>query len=229
MRLPDGAHTDRPWRIHALAPDFELEDVWTLPTPGGPDDLERLVRQFATPDTRTEQPLLVRVLFALRWQIGRVLGWDRPADGLGGRVTSLRERLPADLRDGPRGPDITAVPAREGEPGAPVFSAVYRTGDEWVAEIANRTVHGLLHLGWVPDEDGAGGYHGQLAVLVKPAGPLGRAYLAAIKPFRLVVVYPLLLRSVGRAWRADAAGATPSSAPRAAAGSRAARAPHARA
>ena len=39
MRLPDAAHTSRPWRIHEIAGDFRLEDVWALPTPGGPDDL----------------------------------------------------------------------------------------------------------------------------------------------------------------------------------------------
>ena len=38
MRVPNTAHTSRPWRIHDIAPDFELEDVWALPTPGGPDD-----------------------------------------------------------------------------------------------------------------------------------------------------------------------------------------------
>lgn len=39
MRLPSTAHTSRPWRIHGIAPDFRVEDVWALPTPGGPDDL----------------------------------------------------------------------------------------------------------------------------------------------------------------------------------------------
>jgi hypothetical protein len=36
MRLPDTAHTSRPWRIHELTGDFRLEDVWALPAPGGP-------------------------------------------------------------------------------------------------------------------------------------------------------------------------------------------------
>ena len=35
MRLPDTAHVSRPWRIHEIARDFELEDLWALPTPGG--------------------------------------------------------------------------------------------------------------------------------------------------------------------------------------------------
>jgi hypothetical protein len=43
MRLPNTAHTSGPWRIHELTRDFRLEDVWALPTPGGPDDFPRLV------------------------------------------------------------------------------------------------------------------------------------------------------------------------------------------
>jgi uncharacterized protein DUF2867 len=35
VRLPNSAHTSRPWRIHELTHDFRLEDVWALPTPGG--------------------------------------------------------------------------------------------------------------------------------------------------------------------------------------------------
>ena len=48
MRLPDSAHTSRPWRIHQLANDFRLEDVWALPTPGGPDDFPLLVEQASS-------------------------------------------------------------------------------------------------------------------------------------------------------------------------------------
>ena len=44
MRLPSSAHSSRPWRIHELTRDFRLEDVWALPTPGGPDDFPRLMR-----------------------------------------------------------------------------------------------------------------------------------------------------------------------------------------
>jgi hypothetical protein len=36
---PNAPHTFRPWRIHELARDLRLEDVWALPTPGGPDDV----------------------------------------------------------------------------------------------------------------------------------------------------------------------------------------------
>src|SRR4051794_16507828 len=188
-RLPDSAHTSRPWRIHEIAPDFRLEDVWALPTPGGPDDFPRLVEAFASGDPSHDDSGLVRTLFALRWKVGQLLGWDAPDAGVGSRVPTLRDRLPEDLRDGPSGPQFEALP----------FRPLYLLDDEWAAEIANRTVHGVLHLGWIPD--GSGAYRGQMAVLVKPNGLLGNGYLTAIRPFRHLIVYPRMLRQIGRTWR----------------------------
>ena len=195
MKLPDTAHTSRPWRIHEIAPDFELEDVWVLPTPGGPDDFPRLVRQMTSAEPSFSGA--ARILWELRDKIGELLGWDRPDAGLGSRMPTLRDRLPADLRDGPSGPDFDALPA----------TPLYLTDDEFAAEGANRTTHGIMHLGWVPD--GTGGYRGQMAVLVKPNGLFGRAYMAAIKPFRYLIVYPALMRMIGREWRASAGDPTP--------------------
>ncbi|MEV7022662.1 DUF2867 domain-containing protein [Kitasatospora sp. NPDC093558] len=194
MRLPSTAHTSRPWRIHEIAPDFRVEDVWALPTPGGPDDLPYLVRQFTDGEEpgKASSSFVYRTLFALRWKLGRLLHLDGAGSGVGGRVPSLRDRLPADLRAAPPGPDSDSLP----------FRSVYLLHDEWAAELANRTMHGVLHLGWVPD--GAGGYRAQMAVLVKPNGLLGAAYMLGIKPFRYVGVYPALLRSIGRRWEETA-------------------------
>jgi hypothetical protein len=95
-----------------------------------------------------------------------------------------------DLRDAPAGPDFDALP----------FTSLYLIDDEWAAEIVNRTVHGVMHIGWVPD--GTGGYRGEMAVYVKPNGLLGTGYLAAIRPFRHLIVYPPILRQIGQVWRA---------------------------
>jgi Protein of unknown function (DUF2867) len=197
MRLPSTAHTSRPWRIHELTRDFRLEDVWALPTPGGPNDFPRLVHQFASFDPSQSLPGAARVLWALRAKLGGLLAWDDPGTGIGSRVPTLRDRLPADLRDAPPGPEFDSVP----------FTSLYLLEDEWAAEIANRTVHGVLHLGWVPDETGR--YHGQMAELVKPNGRFGTAYMAAIRPFRHLIVYPQLMRMIERAWRARAGDPTP--------------------
>ena len=40
-----------------------------------------------------------------------------------------------------------------------------------------------------------------MAVLVKPNGLLGSGYMAAIAPFRHLLVYPAMTRELGRAWR----------------------------
>jgi hypothetical protein len=197
MRLPNTAHTSRSWRIHELTPDFRLEDVWTLPTAGGPDDFPQLVEGIASGDPSRSSSRAARALFALRWKIGELLGWDGPDAGLGSRVPTLRERLPADLREAPAGPDFDALP----------FTSLYLLEDEWAAEIANRTIHGVMHVGWVPD--GTGAYRGQLAVLVKPNGLLGTAYMAAIRPFRHLIVYPPLMREIGREWRGRDTDPTP--------------------
>jgi hypothetical protein len=192
MRIPNGEHISRPWRIHELTRDFQIEDVWALPTPGGPGDFPRLVRMAASLDPSRGSSGIVKALFAIRSKAGELLGWDDPDAGPGSSAPTLRDRLPADLRDGPRGPDSAALP----------FAALYLLDDEWAVEAVNRTVHGVLHLGWVPD--GKGGYRGQMAVLVKRNGLLGAAYMAVIAPFRHLIVYPQMLRGIEREWRAGA-------------------------
>jgi hypothetical protein len=190
MRLPNTAHTSQAWRIHELTPDFRLEDVWELPGRGGPGEFPRLVETFAELDPSQGSSHAVRALFSIRWKLGELLGWDAEDSGLGSRVPTLRDRMPADLRDAPTGPASDALP----------FTPLYMLDDEWAAEIANRTMHGVMHIGAVPD--GTGGFRAQMAVLVKPNGLLGEAYMAAIRPFRHLIVYPALLRESERAWRA---------------------------
>ncbi|HLM65485.1 MAG TPA: DUF2867 domain-containing protein [Acidimicrobiales bacterium] len=201
MRLPNTAHTSRPWRIHELTRDFSVEDVWSLPTPGGPDDFPRLVQLAASGDPSQSSSGAIRTLFAIRWKVGALFGWDGPdagpGSGCGSGAPTLRDRLPMDLQDAPSGPDFVALP----------FTSLYLLADEWAAEIANRTMHGVMHVGWVPD--GTGGYRGQMAVLVKPHGGFGTAYMAAIRPFRRLIVYPAMMREFGRRWRAGAGEATP--------------------
>ncbi len=192
MRLPTTAHTSQPWRIHEIAHDFRIEDVWALPTPGGPDDFPRLLGMATSTDPERGSSPVVRALFAIRWKLGELLGWDGDTAKPGAPVATLRNRLPVDLRDGPA-PELA---------GSLPFSALYLADNEWAAEIANRTMHGVMHLGWVPD--GAGGYRGQMAVLVKPSGLLGHAYMAAILPFRYLIVYPRMLDEIGRRWRVRA-------------------------
>lgn len=195
MRLPAAAHTSQTWRIHEFTRDFVVEDVWALPTPGGRGDFPRLVTLMASHDP-SQGSRVAGMLFAIRWKMGELLGWDAPNAGLGGRSPSLRDRLPAQLRE-TSGPDFHALK----------LTPLYLLDDEYAAELANRTVHAVFHFGWVAD--GTGGYRGQMAILVKPNGLLGTGYMAAIRPFRRQILYPAAMRRFEQRWRASSRPQSP--------------------
>jgi hypothetical protein len=192
MRLSNSAHEAHAWRIHEIAPDFRLEDAWVLPVKGGIEDFGSLLDVVGSLDLSKGGSPATRVLFSIRWRIGELLGWDSPRGALpvpGNTEASLIDRLPADLRG-------TATDA-----GSSPFTPLYRTDVEWAGELSNRTVHGVMQLAWV--ETAAGGlYQGRMAVYVKPRGRLGTVYMAAIAPFRHLVVYPALMREIERGWNA---------------------------
>lgn len=187
MRLPDREHRSRPWRIHQIAPDFRLEDVWALPTPGGPGELDLLLEAVAARDPGQGNWRSARALLSLRSKLGDLLGLDGDGSGIGSGAPTLRDRLPEDLLATP-GPRLASLP----------FNPLYLTENEFAAELANRTMHGVMHLGWVEEE--AGCYRGQMAILVKPNGAMGSAYMAAIRPFRHRIVYPAMLDRIERVW-----------------------------
>jgi len=139
-RLPNSAHTSRPWRIHEITRDFLLEDVWALPVHGEEGDFPALVQGFAAGNPSQGSSRIARALWSTRWKVGELLGWDDAETELGEEVRTLRQRLPEDLLDAP-GPSFDALP----------FTSLYLIEDEFAAEISNRTVHGVMHLSWVAD------------------------------------------------------------------------------
>jgi hypothetical protein len=194
VRLPNSAHEAHRWVIAEIAPDFRLLDVWALPVQGGRDDFASFLDTMTSLDPARASSKASRALFALRFRMGRCFGWDdtttkRPIPGC--TETTLSARLPDRLRGSANGSTLRAAGA---------FVPLYRTRDEYAAELSNGTVHGVLHLTWV--EQSRGRYRAQLAVYVKPRGRLGEVYMKLIEPFRQLVVYPALMRQIGRAWDA---------------------------
>lgn len=203
MRLPNAAHESRPWRIRAIVPDFTLEDVWTLPAVnGGTEDFQAAIEMVVSFDPANAESLPTRVLWGVRDRLGSWFGLGRISapidsgrDDAAGKLaipdndeTSLTDRLPDDLLGTAADLHFDSLP----------FASLYRTDVEFAAEISNQTVHGVMHLAWV--DQGEGCYQGQMAVYVKPRGPLGKGYMALIKPFRYWVVYPALMRQIERTW-----------------------------
>jgi len=206
MRLPNAAHESVEWRIQEIVPDFTLEDVWELPAQGGTEDFQDLLELMASSDPANADSLPTRALWRLRDRLGAWfdLGRISAADEVAGpgelpipgqSETSLAGRLPADLRGTATDVDFGSLP----------FVPLYRTDDEFAAELSNRTVHGVMHLAWVPRGDGR--YQAQMAVYVKPRGLFGKGYMALIKPFRYLIVYPALTRQTERMWKARATSA----------------------
>lgn len=155
---------------------------------------------MASSDPVSSSSLPTRVLWRLRDLLGAVFRLGRistPADGAkeklpipGTTETSLADRLPDDLRGTATGMRFGSLP----------FAPLYRTDDEFAAEVSNQTVHGVMHLGWA--DQGGGRYQGEMAVYVKPRGRLGQGYMTLIKPFRYAIVYPALMRQIERTWNA---------------------------
>lgn len=196
MRLTPADHLCHPWRVHALAPDFDLLDVWRFPLTANPARGETLATVCHCFLQQLEQAEEVRgltgFLFKLREAMGRVFGWDDAAKTYpipGCTETSLRDRLAT--------PEAVTMPTVGVNEGA-AFSPVYTEPTEVLYETSNGTVHALLHLGWVPVEDGA--FAVEMAVYAKARGWLGRLYMALIAPFRHWIVYPAMMRWMKRRW-----------------------------
>ncbi len=187
------------WIIDDVVHDFDVEDVWALPIHGGPDDFGAVIGLMQSLDFPGSAPLPVRVLWGIRDLLGRVFGLGRistsadeagawpPVPGTDER--SLIGRVPAELRT--TDSRLTDKP----------FRPLYLTDTEFADEMSNRTMYGVMHLAWV--DQGGGRYQAQMTVYVKPRGALGKAYMAFIKPFRYAIIYPALMRYLGRTWAAS--------------------------
>ena len=186
MRIRPGEFRARPLRVHALLHDVPLEDTWAVPLPGGGAGRTIQDVRAVMVAGRGAAPALVRGLFGLRERIGALFGWDheRPA----WNAESFLDRLsPADRAH-------SLVP-----PGTPdgKFILLYRFEDEQLSELRNATVHAFASLSI---RQTRGGYLAYLGVFVQPVHRFTRLYMGAIAPFRRLVVYPAIIRSMQSAW-----------------------------
>ena len=174
-------------RCHSLLADVPLHDVWAIPLDGGgPDRTIRDAHAIMFGSRRATAKPAVRVLFQLRWALGRVFGWDdeRNDPTALSYVHRLSEadRLQSEVRPG----------TREGP-----FRVLYVFANEALSELRNATVHGFMALALVPRPEG---YTLYMAVYVSPVSRLTPFYMALIDPFRRYIVYPALCRDAQRSW-----------------------------
>jgi len=174
-----------PLRVHEFLAEVPLHDVWAvdLPRIRPGITLDEFLR-VASPHPCRLSPG-TRALLGIRFFLGRLLGWDREPDATG---CSFATRMTA----ADRLQSLVPTGTREG-----VFRVVYRFENEQLLEVINRTVHGAALSALV---EGSNAYRFYFGVFVRSVSRFTPVYMAMIDPFRKLVVYPSLLRSVRSQW-----------------------------
>jgi hypothetical protein len=177
-----------PLRVHAFLAGVPLHDVWAvdLPRTDGGITLAEFLRRAG--DLFRRPPLEVRVLLSVRFFVGGLFGWDRPTPG------SVSEGFAQRFTDEDRARSLAPAGTPDG-----LFRIVYRFENEQLDEIVNRTAHAGALSALV---EAAAAYRFYFAVYVREVSRLTPLYMAMIDPFRKLIVYPALLRSVAALWNA---------------------------
>lgn len=191
MRIDHEEHLKQPWRVHRLLPDLRIEDVWVLPVEMEPDqNVGELNDAFVRALEETATTGVAGWLFQLRFFLGKLFGWeDGSEDSEGLPRGSIRERYA-------RQEQLSTLDVNANSYGS--FVPVYYLKGEMLSEIENATVLAAAHLGRVSKENGK--YGVQMTIYVKPKGLFGELYMQIIKPFRWFIVYPMMLKIIGRQW-----------------------------
>jgi hypothetical protein len=186
MRIDPGEFRARALRVHALLHDVPLEDAWAVPLSGGGGSRTIQDLRAVMVAGREAAPALVQGLFRLRTRIGALFGWDHQHPAW--NAESYADRLsPAD-----RTQSLVSPGTPDGN-----FRLLYRFEDEPLSELRNSTVHAFpsLSIRQTP-----GGYLAYLGVFVRLVHRFTGLYMAAIAPFRRLIVYPAVIRKMQRAW-----------------------------
>jgi Protein of unknown function (DUF2867) len=174
-----------PLRVHTFLAGVPLHDVWVtdLPRSRAGITLDEFLR-VASGRLFTPSPI-VRALLNIRFFVGGLFGWDR--------TTSTPETFADRLTPADRARSLAPAGLKDGH-----FRVVYRFENEYLQELINRTAHAAALSALV---ETASTYRFYFAVYVRSVGQLTPLYMALINPFRKLVVYPSLLRSVRARWK----------------------------
>jgi hypothetical protein len=126
----------------------------------------------------------VRALLNFRFFIGRLLGWDREPD--------VWQSFAARLTAADRSQSLVPAGTRQGH-----FRVVYQFDNEQLLEIVNRTAHAAAVSALLETPSS---YRFYFSVYVRNVSHLTTIYMALIDPFRKLIVYPSLLRTVRAQW-----------------------------
>lgn len=171
-------------RVHDVLAGVPLHDVWAVDLPRARSGitLDEFLRKTGG-RLFTPAPL-VRTLLKIRLFVGGLLGWDREPNAWESFATRMTST--------DRSRSLLPVGSSEG-----LFRLVYHFENEQLLELINRTAHAAALSALVETEHAYRFYFGVYVTSVSRFTPI---YMALIDPFRKLVVYPSLLRSVRAKW-----------------------------
>jgi uncharacterized protein DUF2867 len=187
-----------PLRVHTFLADVPLHDVWFIDLPRWRAGvmLDEFLQTAGNSELNTcgcskssslfKPSLLVRMLLDIRLFVGRLLGWDHEPAATAWTTFATR------LTDTDHSRSLLAAGTPDG-----FFRVVYQFENEQLVELTNRTVHAAAVSTLV---ETATTYRFYLGVYVRRVSRLTPFYMALIDPFRKLIVYPSLLRSVRARW-----------------------------
>jgi hypothetical protein len=175
-----------PLRVHDLLAGVRLHDVWAIDLPRTRSGIT--LDEFLTAvNMKLFRPsLTVRALLNVRLLAGRIFHLD------GEPAAAASESFGTRLTAWDIAKSLTPPGTREG-----LFRVVYRFENEQLLEVINRTAHAAALSALVEMEST---YRFYFAVYVRAVSGFTPIYMATIDPFRKLVVYPSMLRSVRANW-----------------------------
>ena len=187
-----------PLRVHTFLAGVPLHDAWFIDLPRwrAGVTLDEFLRTAGNCKLDTcgcskssslfTPSLLVRMLLDIRFFVGRFFGWDREP------AATAWETFANRLTTADRSKSLAPAGTREG-----LFRVVYRFENEQLLEVINRTAHAAALSTLVETANAYRFYFGVYVCKVSRFTPI---YMALIDPFRKLVVYPSLLRTVRAKW-----------------------------
>ena len=175
-----------PLRVHDFLTGVPLHDVWAVDLPRARSGITlHSFLRTANPLPCTPSPI-VRALLNIRLFVGRLFGWDREPPA------TAYESFATRMTSADRSKSLAPAGTRQG-----LFRLVYRFENEQLLELINRTAHAAALSALV---ETANGYRFYFGIYVRSVSRITPIYMALIDPFRKLVVYPSLLRSVRAQW-----------------------------
>jgi hypothetical protein len=175
-----------PLRVHDFLAGVPLHDVWAVDLPRARSGitLDEFLRTASAPPFTL--PPLARALLNIRLFVGRLLRWDREP------AATAWETFATRMTTADRSRSLAPAGTREG-----LFRVVYWFENEQLLEVINRTAHAAALSALV---ETANAYRFYFGVYVCSVSRFTPVYMALIDPFRKLVVYPSLLRTVRATW-----------------------------